>query len=233
LYLIPTWLGASALEEVLPRTVLERIRRMDAFVAENAKSARHFLKAAGYPRPLAEVTISELNEHTPADALPGLLAPAIAGAQLGLLSEAGCPAVADPGAALVAMAHDQGVRVVPLVGPSSLLLGLMASGMDGQRFCFHGYLPIEREARNESIRQIEAASKREHSTQIFIEAPYRNERLLQALLEVCQPGTRLCVASHLSLADEQVTTRTIGQWRAGPPPALDRRPAVFLLLAAQ
>lgn len=206
---------------------------MDAFVAENAKSARQFLKAAGYPRPLAETSISELNEHTPADALSRLLAPAVAGGQLGLLSEAGCPAVADPGASLVALAHHRGVRVVPLVGPSSLLLALMASGLDGQRFCFHGYLPIERASRNESIRKIEAASKREQQTQIFIEAPYRNARLFHSLLEVCQPSTRLCVASHLSLHDEQVTTRTIGQWREEPAPSLDKRPAVFLLLASQ
>lgn len=233
LYLVPTWLGESAVDNVLPRIVLERVHQIDAFVAENAKSARHFLKAAGHPRPLSAISISELNEHTPAKILPTLLAPALAGRPLGLLSEAGCPAVADPGSALVALAHDRGVRVVPLVGPSSLLLALMASGLDGQRFCFHGYLPVERERRDEAIRQIEAASRCEHQTQIFIEAPYRNSRLFQALLEVCQPSTRLCVASHLTLRDEQVYTKTIAQWRHGEPPMLERRPAVFLLLAAR
>src|SRR5262245_50001155 len=138
LYLVPTLLGPEALAASLPPAVLETVRGLDAFVAESAKSARQFLRAAGYPTPLAQVAIAELNEHTPASALPALLAPVLAGQRIGLLSEAGCPAVADPGATLVALAHRERVRVIPLVGPSAVLLALMASGLNGQRFCFHG-----------------------------------------------------------------------------------------------
>ena len=231
LFLIPTLLGETRIEAVLPEGVKAKIREMDAFVAESAKSARQFLKAAEYPRPLTDVSIRELNEHTPAAALEELLAPIAAGMRVGMLSEAGCPAVADPGAALIARAHARGLRVVPLVGPSALLLALMASGLNGQRFCFHGYLPVDRAERDDAIRQLEAESRRGRQTQMFIEAPYRNARMFDALLRVCQPATRLCLATHLTLADEAVRTCTIEQWRSMPTPLLDRRPTVFLLLA--
>jgi len=231
LFLIPTLLGESGVDEVLPEAVKAKIQEMDAFVAESAKSARHFLRAAGYPRPLTDVVIRELNEHTPAAALEELLAPIDAGMRVGMLSEAGCPAVADPGAALIALAHARGLRVVPLVGPSALLLALMASGLNGQRFCFHGYLPVDRAERDDAIRQLETASRRGRQTQMFIEAPYRNVRMFDALLRVCHPATRLCLATHLTLADESVRTCTIAQWRGVPVPQLDRRPTVFLLLA--
>lgn len=231
LHLIPTLLGAGDIDWALPEHVKTRIRSIDAFVAENAKSARQFLKCAGYARPLSTVPICELNQHTPASALPQLLDPVRKGMHLGLLSEAGCPAVADPGAALVALAHEQGVRVIPLVGPSSILLALMASGLNGQRFCFHGYLPVERDARIEAIRQLETVSRREAQTQVFIEAPYRNARLLEALLQACQVTTRLCLATDLMLPGETVRTRSIAMWREGAAPVLDRRPTVFLLQA--
>jgi len=231
LYLVPTLLGESSPLDVLPQSVLDRIRSLDAFVVENARSARHFLKTVGYPRALAETPMRELSEHTPAREVRSLLDPALEGRSLGLLSEAGCPAIADPGAALVALAHECGIRVIPLVGPSSVLLALMASGLDGQRFCFHGYLPVERPARDEAIRRLEAESRRTEQTQVFIETPYRNRRMFDALLEACHPATRLCVATCLTQPDEAVATRTIAQWRAAHPPALDKRPTVFLLLA--
>jgi 16S rRNA (cytidine1402-2'-O)-methyltransferase len=203
---------------------------LDGFVAESAKSARHFLKVIGHPGPLSGVSIAELNEHTPASALPALLAPARAGRRIGLLSEAGCPGVADPGATLVALAHAQDVPVVPLVGPSSLLLALMASGLNGQHFCFRGYLPVERSAREAAIRALEAQSLRDGSAQLVIETPYRNSRLLQALVQACRGDTRLCVATDLTLPTESIATRRIAQWRTAVPD-IDRRPTVFVLQA--
>jgi 16S rRNA (cytidine1402-2'-O)-methyltransferase len=230
LYLLPTLLGPAEPEASLPPQVQSLACRLDALVAESAKSARHFLKAIGHPGPLTAVSIAELNEHTPASALPALLAPAKAGGHVGLLSEAGCPAVADPGANLVALAHAEGVPVVPLVGPSSLLLALMASGLNGQHFCFHGYLPVERSAREAAIRALEAQSLREGSAQLLIEAPYRNNRLLEALLHVCRSDTRLCLAVDLTLSTESIATRRVSDWRDNAPD-IDRRPAVFILQA--
>ena len=204
LYLVPTLLGADALSASLPPGVLETVRGLHGFVAENAKSARQFLKAVGYPLPLAQVAIAELNEHTPPAALPALLAPVRAGQRIGVLSEAGCPAVADPGAALVALAHREGLRVVPLVGPSSLLLALMASGLNGQRFCFHGYLPVDRDACARALKELEAESAAAHSAHLFIEAPYRNARLLETILNACRDDTLLCLAVELTQPGEQV-----------------------------
>jgi len=227
LYAIPTPLGASP-QESLPAPALERIRTLNDFVAENAKSARAFLSAAGLkPR---ELQIAELSEHTAAAAVPQLLQPLREGRPLGLLSEAGCPAVADPGALLVEAAHREGFRVVPLVGPSSITLALMASGLDGQRFAFCGYLPRDPGERTKRIRELEARSRKEAETQIFIETPYRNDSLLSALMEACTPTTRLCVAADLTLASEAVATKTIAEWRRTPP-SVGKRPAVFLLLA--
>jgi 16S rRNA (cytidine1402-2'-O)-methyltransferase len=228
LYLVPTLLGATVVTASLPDDVLALVRSLDAFVAESAKTARRFLKSIGYPRPLSQVRIAELNEHTPPASVPALLAPATAGQRLGLLSEAGCPAIADPGALLVAHAHATGLRVVPLVGPSSLLLALMASGCNGQRFCFHGYLPVERGARETAIREVEARSLREGSAQLFIEAPYRNNRLLESLLATCRTDTRLCLATDLTLPSESIATRRVADWRTAPPD-LERRPTVFIL----
>ena len=230
LYLVPTLLGADALPVSLPLGVQETVRGLQGFIAENAKSARRFLKAVGYPVPLAQVPITELNEHTPAAALHALLAPVRDGQRIGVLSEAGCPAVADPGAALVALAHQQGLRVVPLVGPSSLLLALMASGLNGQRFCFHGYLPIERDACTHALRVLEAESAADRSAHIFIETPYRNARLLEAILGACRDDTLVCLAAELTLPGEQIATKTVAQWRAVPVD-LERRPTVFLVQA--
>jgi 16S rRNA (cytidine1402-2'-O)-methyltransferase len=212
----------------LPAGVIARVHALPAFVAESAKSARHFLKAIGFPRPLAQTPIEELNEHTPADQVGALLQPLRGGLDLGLLSEAGCPAVADPGAALVACAHAEGLRVVPLVGPSALLLALMASGLNGQRFAFHGYLPVERAAREAAIRRLERESQRGRYAQLMIETPYRNNRLFEALIDTCQPDTALCVAADLTLDTEFIRTLRIAQWR-DVRPDLDKRPAVFVL----
>lgn len=231
LYLIPVPLGHVAPETSLPALVLEQTRRLTHFVVENAKSARAFLKAVGTEHALQTLQLAELNEHTRNEALAGLLAPLLAGHDLGLLSEAGCPAVADPGANLVALAQSEGIRVVPLIGPSSLLLALMASGLNGQRFAFQGYLPAKEADRSKSLRELEAESRKRGQTQIFIETPYRNRQLFDSILQHCQPGSRLCVATDLSLPSEAVRTLPIGRWKKETPPDFERRPTVFLLLA--
>lgn len=231
LYLIPVPLGAVAPEVSLPASVLEQLRPLTHFVVENAKSARAFLKAAGTEQPIQALQLEELNEHTRAEALDGLLAPLRAGHDVGLLSEAGCPAVADPGADLVALAQQQNIRVVPLIGPSSILLALMASGLNGQRFAFQGYLPAKELERTKTLRELEGESRKRRQTQIFIETPYRNRQLFDSILQSCQPGTRLTLATDLSLPGESVLTRTIQQWKKQTPPEIERRPTVFLLLA--
>jgi 16S rRNA (cytidine1402-2'-O)-methyltransferase len=231
LYLLPAWLAEdSDPAAVLPAPVLARLRSLEAFVVEDAKSARRYLAACGHPKPMREVAMAELNEHTPQAAVAALLEPALAGKDLGLLSEAGVPAVADPGAALVAHAHARGVVVVPCVGPSSILLALMASGLEGQRFRFAGYLPAEALARRAAISELERRSARDGETQAFIETPYRNDALLADLLTLCRPSTRLCVAADLTGPHESVRSCTIERWRLNAEP-LGKRPAIFLLLA--
>ncbi len=163
--------------------------------------------------------------------MPRLLAPALAGSDLGLISEAGCPAVADPGAALVALAHQEGIPVIPMVGPSSILLALMGSGLSGQNFAFHGYLPSDAQERDRRLRELERQSRQEQRTQIFIETPYRNRQMLESLFRTCAPGTRVCVATDLTLDSEQIMTRLVAEWRGQPLPEINRRPTVFLLLA--
>ncbi|MGE5493362.1 MAG: SAM-dependent methyltransferase [Actinomycetota bacterium] len=231
LYLIPVPLGPGAPDAVLPPPVLEFIRPLAHFVVENAKSARAFLKAVGTTLPLQELQLQELNEHTRGDALEGLLQPLLAGKDVGLISEAGCPAVADPGADLVALAQRKGIRVAPMVGPSSILLALMASGLNGQRFAFHGYLPAKEPERQKSLQNLEADSRKHKQTQIFIETPYRNRQMLEGLLKACQPSTRITIATDLTLPGESIVTRTVAQWKKETPPDIERRPTVFLLLA--
>ena len=226
LYLVPVDLGSGDAPALLPHATLEVARRLDVFVAENAKSARRFLKDAGHPRPMREIQIAVLDEHGGGHAVEQALARLLAGEDCGLLSEAGCPAVADPGAALVRRAHEAGVRVVPLVGPSSILLALMASGMDGQRFEFHGYLPADSAQRALKVRELDARSAA--GTQVFIETPHRGAAMLATLLESCRPDTLLCIAVDLTLPRESVETRPIAAWKKKPPD-LARRPAVFLL----
>jgi 16S rRNA (cytidine1402-2'-O)-methyltransferase len=227
LYLLPTGLGGEVLP-FLPAGTLAVLQQLEYFVAENPKTARAFLKAAGYPRPLQSLQIETLDEHTPEARHADLLAPVSSGRGCGLLSEAGCPAVADPGSGLIGAAHRLGIRVVPLVGPSALLLALMASGLNGQRFCFHGYLPVERGARARQLSSLEKTAEAAQVTQVFIEAPYRNDALLEAILETCSGDTLLCVATDLTLPSEEIATREVADWKRQRP-RLNRRPTVFLL----
>jgi 16S rRNA (cytidine1402-2'-O)-methyltransferase len=231
LYLIPVPLGPTPPQDSLPPNVLSCIRPLTHFVVEQAKTARAFLKAVGTEKPLQELQLEELNEHTKSAELDRLLAPLRAGHDVGLLSEAGCPAVADPGANLVALAQQENIRVVPLIGPSSLLLALMASGLNGQRFAFQGYLPAKELDRSKTLRELESESRKRQQTQLFIETPYRNRAMFDAILQACQPNTRLTLATDLTLPGESVLTRTIQQWKKQTPPEIERRPTVFLLLA--
>ena len=221
LYAIPTPLGGAP-QEALPAPTIEKIRSIRDFVVENAKSARAFLGALGMP--VRELSIKVIGEERDA------LAPLREKRSLGLLSEAGCPAIADPGAALIEAAHREGFRVVPLVGPSSIVLALMASGLEGQRFAFCGYLPRADPQRRKRIAELEQRSRTERETEIFIETPYRNDALLAALLAFCDARARLCVAADLTLPTESINTLTIAEWRRAKA-SIGRRPAVFLLLA--
>ncbi len=243
LYLIPNTLGSTAaapgaLSHIIPQQVQAITAQLDYFVAENAKTARAFLKliAIDHPlaRPLQEIEIAELNVNTPAAALAGLLAPLLAGRDAGLVSEAGVPAVADPGADLVRLAHQHAIPVKPLVGPSSLLLAVMASGLNGQSFAFNGYLPTDAGMRGKRIKELESRSRLEQQTQLFIETPYRNTAMLEALVGSCQGSTLVCVATDLSLSTESIQTLTAAKWKAqlaaGKTPDFHKKPTVFLLL---
>jgi 16S rRNA (cytidine1402-2'-O)-methyltransferase len=206
----------------LPHASLQTVRSLRDFVVENAKSARAFLGAIGLP--VRELNITVVGENRDP------LAPLREKRSLGLLSEAGCPAIADPGAELVEAAHREGFRVVPLIGPSSIVLALMASGLEGQRFAFCGYLPREASERKQRIAELERRSKKEKETEVFIETPYRSDVLLAALLESCNATTRLCVAIDLTLGSESISTQTVAEWRHARP-AIGKRPAVFVLQA--
>ncbi|MDA8128588.1 MAG: SAM-dependent methyltransferase [Betaproteobacteria bacterium] len=213
LYLVPVPLGPVDPETCLPPDTLAVARSLEHFVVERAKTARAHLKAMGHPRPIQSLDLAELNEHTPVAAIAPLLVPLRAGHDVGLLSEAGCPAVADPGAALVMAAHRENIRVVPLIGPSSILLALMASGLGGQRFAFHGYLPAKEPERAQAIRELEKTARRERATQLFIETPYRSAALLDALATVLSPETLISVGADLSLPTQWVQTRSARNWR--------------------
>lgn len=231
LFLIPVPLGDSGVDAVIPGPVRDCAKHLLHFVAENAKSARVFLKALPHDTPLQKIDIQELNEHTPIESVRALLDPILKGFDVGLVSEAGCPAVADPGASLVALAHQEGIQVLPLVGPSSILLALMGSGLSGQNFTFLGYLPAKEGSREQKIREMERESKRHLSTQIFIETPYRNKQMMESLLATCAPTTRICVATDLTLPSESILTRSRDAWLERELPEINRRPTVFLLQA--
>ena len=226
LYLIPVPLGPVSPETCLPPNTLAVARRLAHFVVERAKTARAHLKAMGHPQPIQALHLTELNEHTPAAAIPALLAPLKAGHDLGLLSEAGCPAVADPGAGLVLAAHRENIPVVPLIGPSSILLALMASGLGGQRFTFHGYLPAKEPERSQAIRELEKTARRGRATQLFIETPYRSAALLEALASTLAPDTLISVGADLSLPSQLIRTRSAKAWR-GQADAVKDRLVVF------
>ena len=243
LYLLPNTLGlphpTQPLFDVIPVEVQKLTASLGNFVAENAKTTRAYLKLvhANFPlnRPLQDIEISELNVNTKVSDLPALLAPLLKGLDVGLISEAGVPAVADPGANLVRLAHQHNIPVRPMVGPSSLLLAVMASGLNGQSFAFNGYLPIDATQRNKRIQELELRSRKEKQTQLFIETPYRNGALLEALCQACAANTQLCVATDLTLPTESIQTRTIAVWTGliaqGKTPDFNKKPTVFLFLA--
>jgi len=231
LHLVPNLLGAVPPGNVLPARTIEAARGTDHWVVETPKAARAFLKSIAHPRAIAELSIHALPGKPSRAELEALLAPAREGHALGLVSDAGCPAVADPGAALVAAAHAYGIPVVPLVGPSAILLALMASGLSGQAFAFHGYLPVPEAERAARLRELEAESKARGCTQIFIETPYRNASMLATLASVLAPRTRLAVAADLTLPTESVAMRAAADWRRVDAAAYQKRPAIFLLQA--
>ena len=230
IYLIPSPLGPGALD-TLPERTLAIIRPLKHFVVETGKVARAFLKEVGLDHRLQECTYHELNKRTRADELPGFLAAAEAGEDIGVLSDAGAPGVADPGARLVRLAQVEGLRVVPLVGPSAILLSLMASGMNGQAFTFHGYLSPKRGQLAKDLRRLEANSRKNRATQLWIEAPYRNAATIEVAREVLRPDTLLSVACDLTTATEFVRTAPAGEWVGFDGGMLQKRPAMFLLLA--
>jgi len=229
LYLIPCGLGDSLPEEYLTSNTLGIIRKLKHFIVDNEKSARAFLKACAIETPQSELVIFELDKHDHKQNINPFLDPLKSNIPTGLLSEAGCPAVADPGARVVAAAHKANITVKPLVGPSSLLLALMASGLDGQRFCFHGYLPIDRNDRVNKLQQLEKNAQMRNETQLFIEAPYRNNPLLKDILSTCNNETRLCLAVNLDTPQESIKTMSIAAWKKNIP-ELHKLPVVFLLL---
>ena len=231
LYLIPCPISdETAPWDVLPAANRAVMDALDYFIVENVRTARRFLSKAGVARPIAELEFRELNEHTAAGReVEELVRPLEQGRSAGVISEAGVPGVADPGALVVEACHRRGIRVVPLVGPSSIILAVMASGLNGQSFAFNGYLPVKAPERQRAIRALERRARTEHQSQLFIEAPYRNVKLLEELLTVCAPETRLTVAADLTAPGELVETRTVGEWRAHPRPELNRRPAIFIL----
>ena len=229
LYLIPAPLADGALEDSLPWGTLAAIPRLRYFVVEEYRTARRYLSKAGLKGEIDSLQLFVLNEHTKPYEINALLQPLLEGHDMGLLSEAGLPAVADPGANLVALAHQRGIKVVPLTGPSSLMLALMASGLNGQSFAFVGYLPIDSGERKARIRSLEKRAIQENQTQIFIETPYRNVALFGDLLEVCAPQTMLCVAANLTATDAVIATKSVAAWRTVSLPSIHKVPTVFLL----
>lgn len=230
LYLLPAPLGDKSVHTI-PAYVIERLHQLDVFIAERAKTARHFIKRTDPVKPFAALTFYELNKRTTPAQRNTFLDHAEAGHDIGLLSEAGCPGVADPGAAIVELAHRKGIEVVPLVGPSSILLVLMASGMNGQRFCFHGYLSPKRNELAKELRQLEQESRRYQQTQIFIETPYRNQQMLETALKTLDTRTQFCVGADLTNPTEWIRSASIHHWNQEPPPNLHKRPAIFCLQA--
>ncbi len=228
LYLIPSTLGAENVNDFLPEGTLTIIRSLQHFIVEDSKTARAFLKTCSITIPQSELVIQELDKHQPDQDMAELLLPMKSGISMGLLSEAGCPGVADPGARVVAEAHRNGYKVMPLVGPSSLLLALMASGLSGQQFCFHGYLPIDKGERMKKIQRMEEAAKSKKETQLFIETPYRNNQLLADLLQYLSGETKICLASDLTTTDEHIRTLKVKDWKKSPP-ELHKKPCVFLI----
>jgi 16S rRNA (cytidine1402-2'-O)-methyltransferase len=228
LYLIPSTLGDTKPGDVLPEKTLHVIRSLNSFIVEEIRSARRFLRKSGFTGDFNETELLIFNEHTSRDNLMIFLSPMLNGQDTGLLSEAGTPCIADPGAEIVEAAREAEIRVIPLTGPSSILLSLMASGFNGQSFTFHGYLPIDKKNRQSKIRELEKTALQKDQTQIFIETPYRNNAIFEALIRTCSPATRLCIAMDLTLDSESVRVKTISEWR-NKNVQIPKKPAVFLL----
>lgn len=229
LYLIPTTLGDSDPLTVLPANVFQVVDRIWDFIVENDKTARRFIKSVQPEKKQAELRLRILNKHTTAEEWNSMLQPCLEGRDVGLMSEAGCPGVADPGAVVVQKAHEIGIQVVPLVGPSSILMAVMASGMNGQQFAFNGYLPIDKHERKQAIKQLERISHERDQTQLCIETPYRNNAFLEELVQTVHPQTRIGVACDITLETEYIKTQTAAQWKKGSLPDLHKRPCIFLL----
>lgn len=220
----------SSVWEVLPESNRKIMDSLDYFIVENTRSARRFLSKAGVTRPIEELEFVELNEHTTSQSdVERMLKPILEGRSAGVISEAGVPGIADPGADIVALAHRNGIRVVPLVGPSSIVMVMMASGQNGQSFAFVGYLPIKEGERAQRIKQLERRAQQENQAQIFIEAPYRNLKLMESLLKTLSPKMRLSVAADITSENEYIVTRTIEEWKRSPKPEIEKRPTIFVL----
>ncbi|NNK82559.1 MAG: SAM-dependent methyltransferase [Flavobacteriaceae bacterium] len=228
LYLIPTRLGDNAPLEVLPISIKKIIESVDEYIVENEKTARRFIKKVSSKKKQAILKIHLLNKFTQESEIPSYLNSCLEGKKIGLLSEAGCPGVADPGAEIVKLAHQKNIQVVPLVGPSSILLALMSSGMNGQHFTFKGYLPIDKSQRKKTLKQLERISFQENQAQIFIETPYRNNKMLEDICTSLHPDTRVCVACDLTLASEYIKTKTVKAWKKEHID-LHKRPAIFII----
>ncbi|MBQ3896622.1 MAG: SAM-dependent methyltransferase [Paludibacteraceae bacterium] len=227
LFLIPNTLGENAPDEVMPQKVMETAKRLRHFIVEDVRTVRRYLRRIDRTFPIDDSQFFELNQHTDRSKIEPYLKPLLEGNDMGIISEAGCPAVADPGADIVALAHRKGIRVVPLVGPSSILLAQMASGFNGQSFAFVGYLPIEAAERQKRLRKLEHRAKEENQTQLFIETPYRNMKLFDELTATLRGDTRLCIACDITLESEYIETRTIGEWKQKKPQDLNKRPTIF------
>ncbi len=228
LYLIPTTLGENEPLEVLPISIKRVIESTDHYIVENEKTARRFIKKISPRKSQPALFIEVLNKYTEPESLPTFLEPCAQGHNIGILSEAGCPGIADPGGEVVKLAHYNGIQVIPLVGPSSIFLALMASGLNGQSFTFNGYLPIDSNERKKAIKLMEKVSKNEHRTQLFMETPYRNDKLLVELLKTLMPDTLLCIAADITLASEYIKTMAVSEWKKNVPD-LHKRPTIFLL----
>jgi len=228
LFLIPVTLGESEISQVLPSYNREIILSIKHFVVENIRTARRFLKQTDSSISIDELTFYTLNKHTSKEELSDFLSPIKDGYSVGIISEAGCPAIADPGADVVSIAQQKNIKVVPLVGPSSILLALMASGFNGQSFAFHGYLPIDGEQRNKSLKALEQRIYSENQTQLFIETPYRNNKMVEDILKICKPSTKLCIAADITLETEFIKTKSVNDWKKNLP-ELGKRPCIFAL----
>ena len=228
LYLIPVTLGDTPIDRVLPARNAEIIATIRHFIVENVRTARRFLKQTDPDFPIDDCTFFTLNQHTTREEVSDCLKPVEAGFSMGMISEAGCPAIADPGAEVVAMAQHKNIPVVPLVGPSSILLALMASGFNGQSFAFNGYLPIDGEGRLKTLKQLEQRIYTDHQTQLFIETPYRNNKMIDDILKTCKPATKLCIAADITTENEWIITKTVAEWRKNTP-KLEKTPCIFAL----